>query len=279
MPTTAPLPGSILVTGAAGQLGSQVTNYLCNALRNGEIEKLRLVDIAPIDVTMTKVETMVASLAESDAARAAAKGMDAIIHLAGISTENEWRNLVPSNLAATAHLFDAAVENGVDRILFASSNHAVGLYPVDQRIDHTAPGLPDSRYGLTKLFGEELARLYARKTPVRGFCMRIGSCFPEATAERHMSTYQSFADFIRLVTVGLTADYRFEIVYGMSDIDEGYWDNSNAFRLGYRPADQPESFRADEIDQTRYAFQGGSYATDALPGLTLPLDQSRDSER
>lgn len=274
-----PLPRSILVTGAAGRLGHQVSDHLVQALRDGRISRLRLLDIEPIAVSGPGVEVVQTSLAGRDAAFAAAEGMDAIVHLAGVSSENEWENLVPANLAAIAHLYDAAVVHGVDRVLFASSNHAIGFYPATQRIDHTAPGLVDSRYGLTKLFGEELARLYATKTPVRGFCMRIGSCFPAATAVRHMYTYQSFADFIRLVEVGLSADYRFEIVYGVSDVPDGYWDNSNAFRLGYQPADKPADFVFGELEPTQYAFQGGSFATDPLPGVTPPPGRSRDSGR
>jgi uronate dehydrogenase len=279
MSATKPLPHSILVTGAAGQLGRQVANHLMQALHDGRIARLRLLDIQPIGMSGPGVDVVQTSLASRDAAFAAAEGMDAIVHLAGISTENEWENLVPANLAATAHLFDAAVAHGVGRVLFASSNHAVGFYPVTQRIDHTAPGLADSRYGLTKLFGEELARLYTAKSAVRGFCMRIGSCFPAATAARHMSAYLSFSDFIRLVEVGLTADYKFEIVYGISDIPDGYWDNTNAFRLGYEPRDKPADFVSGELDSTEHAFQGGSFATDPLPGLTLPSDRSRESGR
>lgn len=240
---------------------------------------MRLLDIVPIDPPAEGVETVVDTLASRDVAFAASEGIDAIIHLAGISTEGEWDALLPANLAATAHLFDAALANGVDRVLFASSNHAIGFYPVGQRIDHNAPGRADSRYGLTKLFGEELARLYATKTKLRGFCMRIGSCFPAATALRHMSTYQSFGDFLRLVEVGLTADYRFEIVYGVSDVPEGFWDNSNAFRLGYTPLDKPADFVAGALDRTSYAFQGGAFATDPLPGITPQPDRSPDSER
>ncbi|MEO3388724.1 NAD(P)-dependent oxidoreductase [Mesorhizobium sp. CAU 1741] len=279
MSDIAALPRAILVTGAAGQLGREVTQYLAGALQGGRIDRLRLLDIAPIGIAGPGIETVQASLAEREVAFASVEGMDAVIHFAGIPTENEWDNLIPANIAASAHLWDAAVAHGVDRILFASSNHAVGMYPVDERIDHTAPPLPDSRYGLTKAFGEELGRLYAHKTPLRSYCMRIGSSFPAVTAVRHLKTYQSFADMVRMVEVGLTADYRFEIVYGLSDIPDGYWDNSNAFRLGYAPADRPEDFVSGALDLFECRWQGGSTATDPLPGITWPPGRSRDSGR
>lgn len=252
-------PQAILVTGAAGNLGQVVAGHLSDRLRAGQIRHLRLADIRPIP-PIEGVEVVQTQISERDTAFALADGMDAIIHLSGIPTENEWQALIPANIAATAHLWDAAVAHGVDRVLLASSNHAVGMYPADQIIDHSAPALPDSRYGLTKAFGEQLAALYAAKTPVRGFAMRIGSSFQTANALRHLKTFQSHADFIRLIDIGLTADYRFEIVYGMSDNDGSFWDNANARRLGYAPQDRPADFMTDPVDETDYRFQGGSFA-------------------
>lgn len=256
-------PQAILVTGAAGNLGQVVARHLTERLRAGQIGRLRLADIRPIPAA-EGVETIQTPISERDVAFRLAEGMDAIIHLSGIATENEWEALIPANIAATAHLWDAAVAHGIDRVLFASSNHAVGMYPADQRIDDSAPPRPDSRYGLTKAFGEQLGALYAAKTPVRGFAMRIGSCFEAATARRHLKTFQSLADFTRLIDTGLTADYRFEIVYGMSDNEDSFWDNANANRLGYAPQDRPTDFLTAPLDETDYRFQGGGFADEPL---------------
>ncbi|MFD1798090.1 NAD-dependent epimerase/dehydratase family protein [Paracoccus aurantiacus] len=252
-------PQAILVTGAAGNLGRVVSDHLIEALRAGRISRLRLTDMQPL-AEVEGVETIQTQLTGREVAFDLAEGMDAIIHLSGIPVEGEWDALIPSNLAATAHLWDAAVAHGVDRILFASSNHAVGLYPVDEAIDHSAAPRPDSRYGLTKAFGEQLGALYAAKTPVRAFCMRIGTCAAAATARRHLQTYQSFDDFLRLIDTGLTADYRFEIVYGISDNEGSFWDNTNARRLGYAPQDKPADFMKEPVEQTDYRFQGGNFA-------------------
>ncbi len=263
MAANAEFPQAILVTGAAGNLGQVVARHLTDRLRAGQISQLRLADIRPIPVA-EGVETIQTPISERDVAFRLAEGMDAIIHLSGIPTENEWDALIPANIAATAHLWDAAVAHGVDRLLFASSNHAVGMYPADQVIDHSAPPRPDSRYGLTKAFGEQLGALYAAKTPVRGFAMRIGSCFEVANARRHLKTFQSLADFTRLIDTGLTADYRFEIVYGMSDNDGSFWDNANALRLGYAPQDHAADFMTAPIDETDHRFQGGHFADEPL---------------
>lgn len=262
------MPQAILVTGAAGNLGRSVAAHLAAGLTQGRITRLRLVDIAPLTAPAPEVECLHLSLSTAEAARQVTQGMDAVIHLAGIPIESDWDSLIPANLAGPAYLWDACVANGVDRVLFASSNHAIGMYPVDQRIDHTAPPRPDSRYGVTKAFGESLAALYAAKTPVRGFCMRIGSCFAQATAKRHLKTFQSLADFNRLIDVGLTADYRYEVVYGLSDIPDGYWDNANAHRLGYAPQDHPRDMMHPQPDPAEHACQGGSF-------VDLPLDPGR----
>lgn len=256
-------PRAILLTGAAGNLGQELTRHLVAQLRAGQVDRLRLADIRPM-APIAGVEIVTGSLGDRDLAFSLAEGMDAIIHLAGIAVESTWDALIPANISGSAHLWDAAVAHGVDRILFASSNHAVGMYPTDQRIDHQTPPYPDSRYGLTKAFGEMLGRLYAEKTPVRAYCMRIGSAFAQATARRHLQTFQSHADFIRLVDAGLRADYRFEIVYGVSDNADSFWDNANARRLGYVAQDSAADFMAEVVDETDYRFQGGAFAQAAL---------------
>lgn len=260
---TTDFPRAVLLTGAAGNLGRVAALYLGRLLDDGRIDRVRLADIQPMK-PMLGAEIIQTDISDRQSIFDLVEGMDAVIHLSGVASESGWEVLIPSNLAAVAHLWDAAMAHGVDRVLFASSNHAVGMYPVDQPIDHSAPPRPDSRYGLTKAFGEQLAALYAEKTPVRAFCMRIGSCFAQATARRHLRTFQSHGDFVRLIETGLTADYRFEIVYGLSDNDGAFWDNRNARRLGYAPQDRAEDFMAAPLDQTEYRCQGGNYADDPL---------------
>jgi uronate dehydrogenase len=164
--------------------------------------------------------------------------------------------------------------------LLASSNHATGFYRRDQTIDHRVYPKPDSRYGVSKVFGEALGSLYADKYGMEVFLMRIGNVNPKPIDKRRLSIWLSPRDLAQLVSIGIDhPSIKFEIVYGISDIPDGYWDNTNAFRLGYEPRDKPADFVSGELDSTEHAFQGGSFATDPLPGLTLPSDRSRESGR
>ena len=140
-------------------------------------------------------------------------------------------------------MFEAAHQAGADRVLFASSNHAIGFHHRTTRIDDKCEPRPDTRYGLSKAFCEDLGRLYAFKHGLKSFHLRIGSCFPEPVDARMLSTWLSYGDFCRLVDVGLQSDYLHEIVYGVSDNPQSFWDNGNATRLGYKPLDTAEDYR------------------------------------
>jgi uronate dehydrogenase len=251
----------VLITGAAGALGKQLRRRLA-----GIAPSLRLSDVAAMEPAGPGEEVVLADLADAVAVEALCRDVDAIVHLGGVSVERSWEEVFPANIAGAVNLWEGARKAGVKRVLFASSNHAVGLYRRSQCIDHTAPARPDSRYGLSKAFGEDVASLYAYKFGVRGFCMRIGSCFPEPTNERALGSWLSYDDFERLVRVGLTADYTYEIVYGVSANKRAWWDNRRAFELGYRPQDNAEVFadrvghirQPNDVDET---FQGGFYVT------------------
>ena len=250
----------LLVTGAAGRLGRAVREGF-----GGDYGLIRLSDIAEMDAARPGEEVVRCDLADAEGVASLCEGIDAIVHLGGNPREAEWEEVLGPNILGAVHLWEGARRHGVDRVIFASSNHAAGLYRRGERLDHASPARPDSRYGLSKAFGEDLASLYAYKWGVRGFCMRIGSCFPEPMNERALHTWQSHGDFVRLVRTALTADYVYEIVYGVSDNPEAWWDNSRARALGYAPQDTAEAWRdtvggigaEDEIEAT---FQGGTFA-------------------
>jgi uronate dehydrogenase len=256
----------ILMTGAAGGLGTAMRQRL-----KGQFRLLRLSDIGAMDPAGEGEEVVAADLADAAAVEAMCRDIDAIIHFGGRSTEDDWPGILQPNIVGAVNLWEGARKAGVDRVLFASSNHAIGLYRRSQRIDHTANARPDSRYGLSKAFGEDLAALYAYKWGVRGFCMRIGTCFPEPMNARALSSWMSYADMERLLKVGLTADYVYEIVYGVSRNPRSWWDNGNAERLGYDPQDSAEVFaeklqNAVSNDPIEEAFQGGAYVPNEFIG-------------
>ena len=249
----------LLITGAAGALGGVLRRHFA-----GRYPALRLSDRAALGVAGPGEELMPCDLADAAAVERLFEGVDACVHLGGQANEAPWEVIMASNIVGAVNTWEAARKAGTKRILFASSNHAVGFHPRTRKLDHTAPPKPDSRYGLSKAWGEDVALYYANKHGISAMCMRIGSCFPEPMNERALSTWLSYPDFCRLVEVGLDADYVFEIVYGVSANTRSWWDNGNAERLGYRPQDNAEAW-AEKVRGKKTAepinelFQGGPF--------------------
>jgi uronate dehydrogenase len=256
----------LLITGAAGNLGSMLRRELADMA-----EVVRLADRHPFGDAGAHEEIVICDLANADAMSALLVDVDAVVHMGGQSTEGEWDSVLGANVVGAINLWEAARRAGTKRIVFASSNHAIGMYPRSVRLDHESPANPDSRYGLSKAFGEDMAKLFAHKFGISAMCIRIGSAFPAPKNSRMLSTWLSYRDLANLVKVGLTADYRYEIVYGVSANTRGWWDNSNAFRLGFRPEDNAEQFVDDvghliETDAAARALQGGGMASSELVG-------------
>jgi uronate dehydrogenase len=173
--------------------------------------------------------------------------VDAVVHFGGQSGEHDWDHILSANIVGFYNTLEAARVNGVKRFLVATSNHAVGFYRCDQKIDHAVYPKPDSRYGVSKVFNEALASLYADRYGMEMFCMRIGNVNHSPIDRRRLAIWISARDMAQLVTIGIEhPNLRFEIVYGISDNDRTWFDNANARRLGYRPQDRSELY-AEEI--------------------------------
>ena len=256
----------LLITGAAGRIGRSLRQRLA-----GDFSLIRLTDILPMEPAGAGEEVAVSDLADGPAMARLCEGIDAIIHLGGNPREVPWEETVPPNILGVINLWEGARKAGVDRVLYASSNHATGFYRRDDRLDHNSPSRPDGRYGLTKAFGEDLAQLYAYKYGVRGLMIRIGSFQPEPLDERMLATWLSHDDCERLIRNGLEADYTYEIVYGISRNTRAWWDNANAYRLGYDPRDDSERFAAAVVGKTTAdpiaeTFQGSVFASVEFSG-------------
>ncbi|MFG3255531.1 NAD-dependent epimerase/dehydratase family protein [Streptomyces sp. NPDC048172] len=265
-----PAPRTVLLTGAAGGVGTLMRELLP---RYGY--ELRLLDLQPVEGEPDAITLDIGDPAARDALREAVRGVDAVLHLAGISLEAPFEKILRANIQGTHHLYEAAREEGVRRVVFASSNHAVGFTPVpgagDPLIPVTAPHRPDTFYGLSKSFGEDLAQLYWDLHGVESVSVRIGSCFPEPTTVRMLSIWMSPADGARLFHAALTAeDVGHTVVYGSSDNTRLWWDLSSARALGYEPRDDSEPYAAKliadqgELDTERpdQAHIGGAFCTD-----------------
>jgi len=256
----------LLITGAGGNLGKVARQHF-----RGKYPHIRLSDRVDMDPAGDGEEVIVCDLSDRQQTFQLLADVDAVIHLGGFSVEGDWDTIINSNLIGAINLYEGALQAGTDRILFASSNHAIGMHDRATTLDHTCEARPDTRYGLSKAFGEDLGRLYAYKHGIRCLNMRIGSCFPKPFDERSLSTWLSFRDFCQLCEVGLNADYQFEIVYGVSNNPKTWWDNSNAERLGYKPQDTAEDYR-DEVagilanDPVGDALQGGMFAAREFTG-------------
>ncbi|MFD7495763.1 NAD-dependent epimerase/dehydratase family protein [Streptomyces sp. NPDC059832] len=261
-----PAPRTVLLTGAAGGLGT-----LMRGLLPAYGYELRLFDVVPVE---GEPDAITADLGDREALREAVRGVDAIIHLAGISLEASFDKILRANIEGTYNLYEAARDEGVRRIVFASSNHVVGYtprpLPGDPLIPIGAPRRPDTFYGLSKSFGEDLAQLYWDRHGMETVSVRIGSCFPEPTSVRMLSVWMSPADGARLFHAALTAeDVRHTVVHGSSDNTRLWWDLTTARSLGYEPRDDSEPYAARLVaeqgeldpDNPDHAHLGGHFCT------------------
>jgi len=232
----------ILITGAAGGAATMLRPILRERYR------LRLSDIAPVTDFADGEEFAAADITDLEAVAGIVDGVDGILHLGGHSVEGSWDAILNANIIGTYNLFEAARLKGVERVIFASSNHVAGFYRRDTKIGTDVTVLPDSRYGVSKCFGEALGSLYANKYGLRVLSVRIGNVNDRPMTVRILAIWISPRDLCQLVGIGMEhADLRHEIVYGMSDNARAWWDNSNAYRLGYEPQDRSEDFAAEVL--------------------------------
>jgi uronate dehydrogenase len=247
----------VLLTGAAGRIGSTLRKGL-----RGEVGELRLTDRVTVDPAPGADETFVkADLMDPDAIARAIDGVDAVVHLGGIPDEASFDELVGPNIQVTFNLFEAARRAGVTRIVYASSNHASGFYSPADRLTGQEPPRPDSLYGVTKVFGEAIGRLYADKFGLQVIAVRIGSFEPEPSEPRHLHTWLSNDDAIRLFKACLTAEQiDYLTIYGVSANTRSWWPLGDAARaIGYEPQDDAERFAERLGKDTPVSLQGGRF--------------------
>ena len=233
---------TILLTGAAGGVGT-----ILRELLPGYGYRLRPADVRPVPGAE---DALSFDLRDAAAVRDAVRGADAVVHLGGISLEDTFERILGSNVEGLHHLYEAVRLEGVKRVVFASSNHAVGFTPLTGQglIGSDTPPRPDTFYGLSKVFGEGLASLYADKYGVETVSIRIGSCFARPRSPRMLATWLSPADCARLVHAALTAPgVGHTVVNGISANTRAWWDLSTARSLGYEPRDDAEAYAAEII--------------------------------
>ena len=195
-------------------------------------------------------------------------GVGVLIHLAGTSVERPLPEIIENNLVALHQVYEGARRNGVRRIVFASSNHAFGMYSVKDKLKLDAPFRPDGFYGLSKVWGEAMARMYWDKHGIEGISVRIGTAMGRPPENfRQLSTWFGTDDLVDLMMRCIeTPDVGYTAVWGVSDNTRSYWDNTGEC-LGYRPRQNAEDYAAgilgqpNPLDPIAQRYQGGQFVT------------------
>jgi len=255
----------IVVTGAAGGIGTMIRPLLapfyCGLVLSDRVTPANL---------LAGEKFIAADLARPDEVARAVAGAHSVIHFGGYSVEGTWNQILNANIIGCYNLFEAARQAGVKRVVFASSNHAVGFYRRSRRIGSDLTVRPDSRYGVSKAFGEALGAMYSDKHGMIVTCLRIGNVGRVPLDVRRLAIWISPEDIVQLIRIGLEhPDIRFEILYGASDNATSWWDNARAYELGYRPNGKSEDHRAHaEAEQRKIGadpvgdlFQGGAFCS------------------
>ena len=233
---------NLLLTGAAGVLG--------RALAPGLLSLTTRLRVSDLPAALARValapaaEVAACDLADAAAVHTLLQGVDAVVHLGGVSVEGPFEPILQANIRGLHNLYEAARRQGARRIVFASSNHVTGCYEQTQAISPQDLPRPDGNYGLSKLFGEGIASLYWDRFGIETVCLRIGTATPAPPDRRGLSTWISLPDLARLVSCALTAPkVGFLVAYGMSGNTRAFWHTRDAWaRLGFVPQDDAESF-------------------------------------
>jgi uronate dehydrogenase len=254
---------TLLLTGAAGGLGTVLRERL-----KANCEVLRVSGRSDLGPAQAQEEIVLADLADPEAVNAAVQGCDAIVHMGGVSVEGPFGPILQGNILGAYNLYEAARIHGVKRVIFASSNHVTGFYRQSETLTPAHPPRPDSLYGVSKAFGEDLSRMYFDRYGIETACLRIGSSFAEPKDRRMLASWLSFDDLHRLITACLTTPVLgHTIIFGASDNATCWWDNSSVRHVGYVPQDSSDAFREavyartpePDLKDPTVQFQGGGF--------------------
>jgi uronate dehydrogenase len=250
----------VLLTGASGTIGRLLS------LRLAALGwTLRLTDVVPLPIPLPdRASFDIVDLENQQAVNELAQGCGLILHFGGISTEQSFETVLGPNLRGSFHIYEAARSQKA-RVVFPSSVHAVGLYERTEILDQDCLLRPDGYYGLSKAYGEMLARLYFDKHAVESVLIRIGSVLPEVPDERILSTWISHDDFVRLIERCAEAEHvDCSVIWGQSNNSRGFWRRDARHKIGWTPLDssdgQAERVRGKVTDNPVVErYQGGKF--------------------
>lgn len=250
----------VLLTGASGALGRQLTAYLSE-----QGWPLRLTDIVAFPGEVPKGSTFTrADLNDGVAMLRLAEGCGMILHFGGVSVERPFEEVIGPNIRGLFHVYEAARREKA-RVLFASSNHSIGFHERSVPLNDDCQFMPDGYYGLSKAYGELMGRMYWYKHGVENVNVRIGSCFPEPTEARMLSTWLSYADLCRLCERATLAERTGScVIWGASDNSRTFWRSDARQDIGWLPQDSADTY-AGQVegklsgDAVVETYQGGGY--------------------
>lgn len=259
----------LLITGASGGLGQ-----ICRQSLKPLARTMRLTARSGLGEAGEGEEIVYGSLDDAAALAEIVEGCDGIVHLGGQATEASWETIRAANIDGMVNLYEAVrLSTTKPRIIFASSNHTIGFYPQNQRLDTRSPVRPDGYYGVSKVFGEALASMYYDKFGIETASVRIGSCTAEPENYRMLSTWLSHRDFAQLIArIFAVPVLGCQVIYGASANSAGWWDNSAVSFLGWQPQDNAEAYRAKieqsvprpDPDASVAKYQGGVFCADPI---------------
>jgi nucleoside-diphosphate-sugar epimerase len=252
------MPRDLLtITGGAGRIGSALTPLLRDQFR------IRLADRRDPGSGLECDEYVLADVTDLAAAERAVAGAGAVVHLAGNpATSATWNEVRPANIDGTFNIFEAARRQGIHKVVFASTNHVMGFYALERSfpIDTRAPIRPDSLYGVSKAFGEALARYYSDTFGMSMICLRIGWFTPRLPANASLNAlWISARDLAQIVRCCLETPRPFGIYNATSNNPQRQWDLATSREeLGYAPV--------DDVTQVMLPGEGPAYV-DPRAGL------------
>lgn len=236
----------LVLTGAAGRLGSHLREPLAKMATS-----LVSTDIVDDIGTLYEGETYIkGDLASLDDMMKVLEGADMVIHFGAFVDEGPFEKLLGPNFVGAYNIWEAAYQHKLKRVVYASSIHAVGMYPKNEFIGTDVPHRPDTFYGLAKCFAEDLGRMYWEKRGLESVHMRILSClsYDGVNNARALGSWLSYDDLVQLVTRCIdTPVTGFSVIYGVSNNDRAPVDNALASFIGYRPKDNAEVYAGEVL--------------------------------
>ena len=232
----------IVLTGAAGALGSALREPLSRMC-----DQITSVDIREAPGALAPNETWaVADCAEMEQVAPLMDGAEMVVHFAAIPDERSFEELLRPNFLSSYVIWEAAHKAGARRVVYASSVHAIGMHETNAGIDTDAPHRPDTFYGLSKCFTEDMARMYWEKRGLEAVCIRIFSGTETPQNPRALGTWLSRGDLVHMVERAVdTPTTGYCVVFGISANDRAPVSNAKVSFLGYRPKDNAEAYAAD----------------------------------